>query len=326
MTRPKVKNKITDYWKQKIANCTGVLDTGCASGAGAEKDMDCFHDTGLPSNKVFMLPDKTKIKATKMMQLKHKLQAGAGEMNIVPNLHSSLISVPKMSDHGYIVVFDKIEARIYDGTTMTIMALEEPIIIALRCKDTGLWKMELDLDFKILGQEHPEQFVASIDEANANFDLPNTHQSLLYLHAAAGFPVKETFLDAVRAKNYAMWPGLTTTLIAKHFPDSDETQKGHMKGQRKGVRSTRAKPEYEIKIKPGTEYPPPKLVEIKNMDDIFVKIYKLAERIHTDQTGAFPVTLQRGYRYIMVGIHIDANYIFCKLMKNRTEGKMITAY
>jgi hypothetical protein len=99
-----------------------------------------------------------------------------------------------------------------------------------------------------------------------------------------------------------------------------------MKGQRKGVRSTRATPEYEIKIKPGTEDPPPKLVGIKKIDDIFVKIYKLAEEIHTDQTGAFPVTLQQGYRYIMAGIHIDANYIFCKLMKNRTEGKMITAY
>jgi hypothetical protein len=28
----------------------------------------------------------------------------------------------------------------------------------------------------------------------------------------------------------------------------------------------------------------------------------------------------------MVGIHLDANYIFCELMKNQTEGKMITAY
>ncbi len=73
MTRPKVKNKIAEKWKQKIANRTGILDLGCTSGARAEKDMDCFHDTGLPSNKVFMLPDKTKIKATKTMQLKHKL-------------------------------------------------------------------------------------------------------------------------------------------------------------------------------------------------------------------------------------------------------------
>ncbi len=159
-------------------------------------------------------------------------------MNIVPNLHSTLKSVPKMADHGYIAVFDKIEARIYDGTTTTIMALEEPIIVAPWCKDTGLWKMELDLDFKTLGQEHPEQFVAGVDEANAIFNLPNTCQSLMYLHTAAGFPVKETFFDAVRARKYTTWPGLTTTLIAKHFPDSDETQKGHMKGQRKGVRST----------------------------------------------------------------------------------------
>ncbi len=103
MTRPKVKNEIAEKWKQKIANGTGILDTGCTSGAGAEKDMDCFHDTGLPSNKVFMLPDKTKTKATMMMQLKHKLRAGAGKMNIVPNLHSTLISVPKMADHGYIL-------------------------------------------------------------------------------------------------------------------------------------------------------------------------------------------------------------------------------
>ncbi len=110
----------------------------------------------------------------------------------------------------------------------------------------GLWEMELDLDFEILGREHPEQFVAGIDKANAIFDLPNTRQSLMYFHAVAGFPVKETFLDAVRAGNYATWPGLTTALIAKHFPDSDETLKGHMKGQRKGVRSTRVKPACEI--------------------------------------------------------------------------------
>ncbi len=138
MTRPKVKYKIAEKWKQKIANFTGVLDTGCTLGAGAEQDMDCFHDTSLPSNKVFMLPEKTKIKATKLMQLKHKLQAGAGEMNIVPNLHSTLISVPKMVDHGYIAVLDKIEARIYDGTATTITASKERIIVAPRCKDMGL--------------------------------------------------------------------------------------------------------------------------------------------------------------------------------------------
>jgi hypothetical protein len=198
-------------------------------------DMEFFHDTGLPPKKVFMLPDASIIRATKIMRLKHNLREGAGEMNIVPNLHSLLISVPKMADQGYIAVFDKMEARIYDGTTTTIMASGDPIIIAPRCDDTGLWKMNLDLNYEILGRKSSNQFIAGVDVANAIFDLPNSRQSLMYFHAAAGFPTKETFIDAVQAGNYATWPCLTTTLISKHFPDSDETQKGRMKGQRKGV-------------------------------------------------------------------------------------------
>ena len=51
-------------------------------------------------------------------------------MNIVPNLHYTLISVSKMAEHGYVAVFGKRDAKIYDGNTTTIMALGEPIIIA----------------------------------------------------------------------------------------------------------------------------------------------------------------------------------------------------
>ncbi len=68
------------------------------------------------------------------MQLKHNLRAGAGKINIMPNLHSTLISMPKMADYGYIAVFDKTEARIYDGTATTITASGEPIIVA-----SGKW-------------------------------------------------------------------------------------------------------------------------------------------------------------------------------------------
>ncbi len=89
---------------------------------------------------------------------------------------------------------------------------------------------------------------------------------------------------------------------------------------------TRVKVATTIKIKLGMDHSPPKLVAIKRMNDIFVKIYKLTKTIHTDQPGTFPITSQQGYRYIMVGIRLDANYIFCELMKNRTELEMITAY
>ncbi len=108
-----MQNKIAAKWKRKLRNRSGILDKGYTLGAGAKQDTDYFHNTGLPSEKVFMLPDKTRIRATNKMQLKHNLRPKASKMNIIPNLHSTLINVPKMADSDYIVVFDKKEARIY---------------------------------------------------------------------------------------------------------------------------------------------------------------------------------------------------------------------
>jgi hypothetical protein len=62
-----------------------------------------------------------------------------------------------------------------------------------------------------------------------------------YLHAAAGYPVKDTWIDAIRVGNFVTRPGLTAATVRKHFPESDEKVKGHMKKQRQGVRSTKIK-------------------------------------------------------------------------------------
>jgi hypothetical protein len=102
-----------------------------------------------------------------------------------------------------------------------LSATKDPILVAPRCQDTGLWK--LDLDYEVLDRKYPDQFIAGVDEANTIFNLPNTQQSLFYHHALVEFPPKETFLSAVRVENYATWPGQTTTLILKHFPNLDET-------------------------------------------------------------------------------------------------------
>ena len=63
------------------------------------------------------------------------------------------------------------------------------------------------------------------------YSLPSTSQTIKYLHAAAGYPVKDTWIKAIKSGNYTTWPGLTATAACKHFPESDETQKGHMKHQ-----------------------------------------------------------------------------------------------
>ena len=60
-----------------------------------------------------------------------------------------------------------------------------------------------------------------------------------YLHAAAGFPTEATWYDAVKSGNYNSWPWLNPKNVRAHFPESEETQKGHMRNERQGLRSTR---------------------------------------------------------------------------------------
>jgi hypothetical protein len=305
------------------------MDTGTTSGAIAKQDNEALENTGQPSTKEFMLPDKLKIRETQKMLLKHKLQEGPGEMNVVPGLHSTLVSIPNMADADYVAVFDKHKATTNSATTITITASANPIIIAPWWQTTGLWK--LDLDEAVQETQDNTILLATAEVASAIFDIPNNQQTVLYYHAAAGFPPKETFCNAVQAGNYATWPGLTTQLLNKHFPNSDETQKGHMKGQRQGVQSTKQKAlenivakEQNIKIKQGTENAPHS--HIKQHDDLFIKVVDLADTIYSNQTGTFLFTLQCGNRYIMVATHTDANYIFCEPMKNKTEGEMIVVY
>ncbi len=131
---------------------------------GAKHNTYSFHDTGLPSEKVFMLPDKTRIRASKKMQLKHNLRPKASKRNIIPNLRSTLISIPKMADVDYIALFDKKEARIYDAMTTIVSASEDPIFVAPCCQDTGLWKF--NLDYKVLGCRYPDQFIMGVNKAN----------------------------------------------------------------------------------------------------------------------------------------------------------------
>jgi hypothetical protein len=116
------------------------------------------------------------------------------------------------------------------------------------------------------------------------------------------------------------------------MPDSDKTAKGHLKGQRQGIRSTKHNAftalvkQEETRTKIEGESSPHKPLLPTKLDDIFIRVVELTKEIHTDQTSAFPHISQRGNRYIMVAIHLDANYIFAEPMRNRTEGEMIRMY
>jgi hypothetical protein len=71
------------------------------------------------------------------------------------------------------------------------------------------------------------------------YELPIVEPTIRYLHGAAGFPTKASWLKAICKGNYISWPLNNVKDVAKYFPESKETQKGNMRGQHQGVRSTR---------------------------------------------------------------------------------------
>jgi hypothetical protein len=109
-----------------------------------------------------------------------------------------------------------------------------------------------------------------------------------YLHAAAEFPTKSTWIVAIKNKQFASWPGLTVKAVAKHYPESKETMKGHGRKGRSGLRSTKTKePTSELTAETDSNnkqaHPSPKRY------DVFIKVFSAEEEgnatTFANQTG-----------------------------------------
>jgi hypothetical protein len=121
--------------------------------------------------------------------------------------------------------------------------------------------------------------------------------------------------------------------IAKHFPESKETLKGHARKTKSGQRSTKRNPGWENNLinkheaDAGVEITRPTTKEC----NIFVQIYNVEEdeallKMYTDQTGRFPKKSSRGNQNVMVLVKLDSNAILVEGMKDHTSGEMIHAY
>jgi hypothetical protein len=50
------------------------------------------------------------------------------------------------------------------------------------------------------------------------YKLPSLEPTICYLHAAAGFPPKSTWLKAIRRGNYSTWSLINVKNVTKYFP------------------------------------------------------------------------------------------------------------
>jgi len=156
------------------------------------------------------------------------------------------------------------------------------------------------------------------EAANNLFELPSIGEGIRYLHASLGFPVKSTWLKAIRAGNFVGWPLVTVENVNKYFPESDETQYGHLNQQRQGVRSTKPREAFvEIDASAAAG---------KKEKDVYIKVFDMKHQVFSDQTGAFPVRSRGGHRYLMVMLEIDSNVILVEAMKSKKDAEMQRAY
>ncbi|KAL7486704.1 hypothetical protein ACHAW6_012313, partial [Cyclotella cf. meneghiniana] len=146
------------------------------------------------------------------------------------------------------------------------------------------------------------------------YELPSIAQSILYLHATTSFPTKSTWLAVICKGNYSTWPLINVTNVNKHFPQSKETQQGHMQDLCQGIRSTKQVPTPTILQTP-----------LAQQRDIFICTYDTHNTIYTDQTGQFPHLFSQGNRYQMILYHVNSNSIWVKPTTNKTEGQLIFA-
>ena len=213
------------------------------------------------------------------------LSKHANKADIFHDFPQSLMSVGKVADDGTISVFTKDGVTVHREEDVLITCQGAPIFVGV-CDHNGRYRVPL---MQHKGHWQPriptKRARKHLEQANSVYDLPSTEQAIRWMHAVCGYPVKSTWLKAVKAGNFIGWPLLTEQNVKKYYPETTATPKGHLNQSRKNVRSTKPKPFEEINTN--------QLRGRKNKD-VCTKVYDVRDTVFTDQTGQFPTRSQSG--------------------------------
>jgi hypothetical protein len=160
-------------------------------------------------------------------------------------------------------------------------------------------------------QTPPTKAIANV------YKLKTQPEIVCYYHAAVGFPTKPTWVMTVKNRQFPLWPGLTAKAVTKHFPELEETTKGHgckIQSKPRSTMNTASDDSYINNKEDNTApNPPPSTAPHHKTVQGIHKIYdfevKAQLKMYTDQTKQFPSKLSRGDQCIMVLIELDSNAI-----------------
>ena len=123
----------------------------------------------------------------------------------MPNLHHNLMGIGKLCDHDCKVLFEKTAVTVFSQDNVVILRGWSELTGAKLCR------------FSLLPKAHPSIPTKwrSPPSVLNDHELPSIGSLICYLHAAAGFPVKYTWLASIHAGNFASCPGITFTNATK---------------------------------------------------------------------------------------------------------------
>ena len=113
--------------------------------------------------------------------------------HIMPNFQQNLIGISFLCDHNCRVLFGK--------TAVTVFSDDGTVLLRGHCEASGakLWRFSLRPQTSNSALPIWQQGPVAL---NPN-DLPSVGALIRYFHAVAGFPVKSTWLAAIKAGNYS---------------------------------------------------------------------------------------------------------------------------
>ena len=80
-----------------------------------------------------------------------------------------------------------------------------------------------------------------LQQANSVYILPSIEEVVKWIHATCSYPGKSMWLKAIKSGNFTGWSIINERTVAKYYPETTETPKGHLNQTRKHVRSTKHK-------------------------------------------------------------------------------------
>ena len=138
------------------------------------------------------------------------------------------------------------------------------------------------------------------------------------MHAVCGYPVKSTWIKAIKVGNYIGWSMLNKRNLVKYYPETTKTPKGHLNQSRENVRSTKSK-RTPLKV--------PNTATLRGLKvhNKYISVYEVRNTVLSDQTGKSQKRLQRGNKYIMVMVKIDSNALLVNTIKSRKDAELTRA-